>query len=104
MEVIAKQSQDIKWAVSLDNTRVQHDRIRRISIDKFYQMVTGIDDAFYQLCMQLPKTLKKLIDEGSVQTAEEDSAIEELREKNPDTLMALYLLAFSTYEGFSELV
>lgn len=104
VEVIAKQSQDIKWTVSLDNTRVQHDRIRRISIDKFYQMVTGIDDAFYQLCMQLPKTLKKLIDEGSVQTAEEDSAIEELREKNPDTLMALYLLAFSTYEGFSELV
>ena len=31
---------------------------------------------------------------------EEDTVIEELKEKDSDLLKALYLLAFSTYEGF----
>lgn len=103
VEVIAPRSRDIEWSVSLDGTNVRNERIRRVSIDNFYKLVTGIDDAFYQICMQLPKTIKKLINDSSIRTVEEDTVIDELREKNPDTLMALYLLAFSTYEGFDKL-
>lgn len=103
VEAIAPRSRDIEWSVSLDGTNVRNERIRRVSIDNFYKLVTGIDDAFYQICMQLPKTIKKLINDSSIRTVEEDTVIDELREKNPDTLMALYLLAFSAYEGFDKL-
>ena len=32
----------------------------------------------------------------------DDTVISELRSKNPDILKSLYMLAFSTYEGFKE--
>ena len=47
VEVIAKQSQNIAWAVTVDSLQNKHRRIRRVSIDKFYSIVTGQDDAFY---------------------------------------------------------
>ena len=72
-------------------------------MDKFYSIVTGINDAFYQMCMQLPKTIDELIEEKKVATVQKDTVIEQLQEKNPDTLKALYLLAFETYEGFERL-
>lgn len=82
VEAIAPRSRDIEWSVSLDGTNVRNERIRRVSIDNFYKLVTGIDDAFYQICMQLPKTIKKLINDSSIRTVEEDTVIDELREKS----------------------
>jgi hypothetical protein len=41
VEVIAKNSQNIVWQVSLDGTSTSHENIRRVSIDKFYEIVTG---------------------------------------------------------------
>lgn len=32
-----------------------------------------------------------------------DTVIDELRDKNPDLLKALYLLAFKEYEGFDKI-
>ena len=32
-----------------------------------------------------------------------DTVVDELKEKNPDLLKALYLLAFKEYEGFNNL-
>ena len=72
-------------------------------MDWFYKITTGIDDAFYQVCLQLPKTIKKLISEKTAKTVSKDSVIDELSKKHPDTLIALYLLAFSKYEGFDKI-
>lgn len=99
-EVIAKRSQNTVWRCSVDGSSVSHDRIRRVSMDKFYGLVTGIDNAFYMICKQLPITIEKLIANDVVNTVEQDTVIEELRTKNPDLLKALYLLAFETYNGF----
>lgn len=60
-EVIAKRSQNTVWRCSVDGSSVSHDRIRRVSMDKFYGIVTGIDNAFYMICKQLPNTIEKLI-------------------------------------------
>lgn len=53
VEVIAQKSQNIKWETSVDGNKVSHRRIRRVSMDQFYALVTGEEDAFYQLCMAL---------------------------------------------------
>lgn len=103
VEVIAPVSRDIPWGCSVNGRHVEHQHIRRVSIDRFYREVTGISDAFYQICQQLPETIDKLVAENSVPTVSPDTVIEELIRKNPDTLSALYLLAFETYEGFNKL-
>ena len=55
VEVIATQSQDVPWKVSLDGKSMTNKRIRRVSIDKFYELVTGNPLAFKQLCEALPQ-------------------------------------------------
>ena len=41
VEVIAKNSQYVDWSVSLDGETVSDERIKRVSIDKFYEIITG---------------------------------------------------------------
>lgn len=100
VETIAKRSQNIEWKCSVNNQSVSHEKIRRVSMDKFYEIVTGIPNAFCQICKQLPITIEKLIKADVVETVEKDTVIEELKAKNPDLLKAIYLLAFETYNGF----
>ena len=100
VEVIAPVSRNIIWGCSVNGEHVESEHIRRVSIDQFYKEVTGINNAFYQICKQLPITIEKLVALNVVPTVESDSVIDELRSKNPDTLSALYMLAFEKYEGF----
>ena len=61
VEVIAPISRDIVWKKTLrDGTIVSNEKIRRASIDKLYEIITGESDAFYQICSHLPKTIEKL--------------------------------------------
>lgn len=103
VEVIAPCSRNITWAISLDGSHIENEKIRRVSIDQFYKIVTGIDDAFYQICLQLPITIEKLININSVKTVEADTVVGELRSKDPNLLKALYLLAFESYIGFDKI-
>lgn len=47
VEAIAKDSQNAKRSAIVDKKKVSHKRIRRVSIDQFYSMVTGEKNAFY---------------------------------------------------------
>lgn len=111
VEVIAKQSQNIKWETTVDKQKVGHKLIRRVSIDKFYEMITGQKDAFYQICMILPKVIDQVISEISNSTIPIDTVFKELlsisKNKNGETndvniSLAIYLLGFPTYFRFSE--
>lgn len=104
VEVIAPVSRNIPWGCSINGEHIESPQIRRVSIDQFYKIVTKVDDAFYQMCIQLPKTIEKLIKMNSLIIVQKDTVIEELKYKSPDTLQALYLLAFEKYEGFEKLI
>lgn len=101
VEIIAKKSQDTKWLVSLDKNQYSNSKIRRVSIDKFYEEVTGNKNAFSLVCNALPKIIDEIISENDSFAVEKDTVIEQLKSKNPDILKSLYLLAFNTYEGFN---
>lgn len=103
VEVLAPHSRNDVWEYSNDGVINRHEHIRRVSVDRFYKEITGIEDAFYQICMQLPLTLEKIIASSDIGEYEKDSVIEELKKKNPDLLKALYMLAFEHYEGFGAL-
>lgn len=101
LEVIAKKSQNIPWVITLDKVKQSsNERLRRISIDKFYEIVTGDKNAFRLICEQLPITIEKIISNNKSLKVQKDTVFEELEKIDKDTLLALYKLAFSTYEGF----
>ncbi|NWF66645.1 MAG: Eco47II family restriction endonuclease [Campylobacterales bacterium] len=99
VEVIAKNSQNSVWIVSLNGQSISDDRIRRVSIDKFYEIVTGEKEAFKNLCEVLPKVIDDVVNsiQGEIM---QSSVFEELQNISPNILKSLYLLSFSKYEGF----
>ena len=99
-EAIAKKSQDCPWTISIDGKQCSHKRIRRISMDKFYKLVFGDPHAFRKLCTALPQIIEDVIaDDGTLLLR--NTVYEELKHEDKNMLTALYLLAFSTYEGFT---
>ena len=103
VEAIAKHSQNIVWKVKLDGENMENKKIRRVSMDKFYEIVTGDKDAFYKMCMILPELIEEIINENKELQVGSDTVVNELAEKNPDLLKALYLLAFREYAGFDKI-
>jgi len=106
VEVIAKSSQNIAWAISLDGNKVSDDKIRKISIDKFYELVTGQSDAFMKLCEQLPIVVDDIVSdlvldkEDDALTKSAKNILTELEGVADNTLKSLYSLSFEKYKGF----
>lgn len=111
VEAIAKKSQNIKWTTKVDGKNVQHRLIRRVSMDQFYAILTSEEDAFYKMCMVLPEIIHSVVNEESSVSVPCDTVIHELRnvaalytEQAEDMAMAMavYMLGFNTYIGFSD--
>ena len=102
VETIAKRSQDITWTTTVDGRRYSHDKIRRISMDQFYNLVFEQSDAFFRLCKALPVIIDDVIAEGGLEQSI-NTVFDELNAISSDILKSLYLLSFKTYEGFSNL-
>ena len=101
----------IKWETTVDKRKVGHKLIRRVSLDRFYALVTGQDDAFYQMCMVLPDIIQKAVIELDSSIVPHDTVMDELRElaksrnindENLAVAMAVYMLGFGSYSGFSD--
>ena len=104
VEAIAKKSQNITWCVSVDGVKQKHNRIRRVSIDEFYKLVTGEDDAFYKMCIALPSVIKEVLLDNDNLILPNDTVIEEIKKvvenNNGSFALALYMLGFESYLGF----
>ncbi|MGL5867983.1 Eco47II family restriction endonuclease [Clostridium chrysemydis] len=72
IEVVATQSQNILWTPTCSGRSYSNSRIRRISIDRFYELATGIPNSFKELCdairIATPQIIKH-IKESENQTA-----------------------------------
>lgn len=99
VEVIAKDSQNIPWKISLNGTQVYNENIRRVSIDKFYEIVTGDASAFKKLCIVLPKVIGDVVNTIQLRHIEK-KVIDELNAISGNLLQSFYLLSFKKYEGF----
>lgn len=109
VEAIAKKSQNIKWSTKVDGKNVQHRLIRRVSMDRFYEILTGEEDAFFKMCMALPGIINEVVNEEGSVSVPHDTVIQELQsvaalcdETSEDLAMAMavYMLGFNTYMGF----
>ena len=111
VEAIAKKSQNIKWETMVDKKKVSHKRIRRVSMDRFYELVTGDENAFYKMCMKLPLVVDSIVKEEKNIDIPKDTVVDDLdklpsiigeEEVNIAKAMAIYMLGFSTYNGFGD--
>ena len=96
------------FTINLDKKKVGHKLIRRVSLDKFYALVTGQGDAFYQMCMILPTIIKKAVKDFEGTIVPHDTVIDELKEmaakqdiesEDMAFAMAVYMLGFGNYIG-----
>ena len=87
--------------MSLDGQSVSNERIRRVSIDKFYELVTGNRIAFKELCEKLPLIVQDVVTDSDLE-AESNSVFRELENIDPNLLKSIYLFAFKKYEGFDD--
>lgn len=110
VEAIAKISQNSIWETTVDGQKVSHNRIRRVSIDKFYEIVTGQHDAFYKICMQLPQVVKEVINEHKEIKTPHDTVYNEIKNiahgfssisDDNRMILSIYMLGFSSYNEFN---
>ncbi len=99
VETIAARSQNKTWIVTVDKEQFNNENIRRVSMDKFYEIVFEDSLAFSKLCKALPNILDDVI-AAMEREADKNTVFVELAEISPDIAKSLYLLAFQTYEGF----
>ena len=99
----------IKMQGQIDGKNVQHRLIRRVSMDQFYSILTGDENAFYKMCMALPEVINSVVNEEGGVTVPHDTVVDELQKvaevydnqsEDLSMAMAVYMLGFNTYMGF----
>lgn len=98
---------DELWEGSFNGKHYAHPRVRKISADRFYALVTGIPDAFYQLCTVLPQAIKDYLDklnnttQGRIETTSVYDELNSRAQRNGKSLLEQIMSDnFSTYIGF----
>lgn len=102
VEIVAKKSQDIPWCLQSAPLRPdRQERVRRISIDRFYEIVTSEKFAFRDLCQTISHVIDDILkdDPNSIQ---ENTVLKELKQQDGDILKQLFLKSFGTYRGFDD--
>lgn len=106
VEAIAKRSQNVPWEVSIDGHKKSHKLIRRVSMDKFYEIVTGDPLGFHKVCTHLSETIQEVLAGMREKPEPKDTVMGELqidaRQHGGSITYALMQLGFSTYEGFED--
>lgn len=109
VEIIAKKSMDEVWLQTINEKKISHPRIRKISADKFYELATGEKDAFKELCEVLPIAINDFQELNKkvkfVNTDESEAYImlsKMAKEDNTNILDEMFKISFSSYNGFNK--
>ena len=107
VQIIAKNSIDALWEGSFNHKYYSHPRVRIISGDRFYALLTGIPNAFQQLCEAIPRATQDYLNSIANTTAAGTknvsvySQLSTNAQNNGRTLLEQVMADnFSTYTGF----
>ncbi|MFP3155080.1 Eco47II family restriction endonuclease [Lachnospiraceae bacterium ZAX-1] len=110
VEIISKKSSDEVWQQTINEKKMEHPRIHKISADKFYELATGDKDAFKQLCEALPAaTSDFLLKNGLMgnfgntgRLGAYQTLMEKADEDGTDILREMFKISFTSYNGFHD--
>lgn len=108
VQILAKGSFNTHWTGDINGKEYSHSRVFKISGDQFYKLLSGQDDAFFQLYKELPRAIDdflKLI--GATKEMEENSAFAEIKDEaekaGRNILNQITFENYSYYSGFNKL-
>jgi hypothetical protein len=108
VQILAKNSFHEKWFGEINGKEYSHSRVYKISGDQFYAMLSGQEDAFFQLYKALPKAISDFL--KTVRENEktlQNSAVAEIKSTTNKTkrsiLDEITFENYSYYLGFDKL-
>ena len=108
VQILAKGSFNEHWRGEINGKEYSHSRVFKISGDQFYALLSGKEDALFQLYKALPKVIKdylKSIEKDD--SIKENSALEEItsetEKSNRSILDQITFENYSYYLGFDKL-
>jgi len=107
VQIWAKSSFNERWSGDINGKQYNHTRVFKISGDKFYELLTGQEDALYQLYKSLPKAideyLTSLENQGDIiEHSVLDEIKKEITESNRSVLDQITFDNYKYYMGFSK--
>lgn len=108
VQILAKNSFCQHWAGEINGKEYSHSRVYKISGDQFYSLLSGEQDALFNLYKVLPKAIEEYL-ENNKQAIEklENSALDEIKNdiglSKRTVLDQITFDNFSYYLGFNEL-
>lgn len=108
VQILAKNSFCEKWSGEINGKEYSHSRVYKISGDKFYALLTGQDDALFQLYKILPTAISDYLNNlDQSNNVSDHSALDEIKtqvsETNRGILDEITYENFKYYLGFEDL-
>lgn len=108
VQILAKNSFEENWVGEINGKEYSHSRVFKISGDRFYKLLTGRENALFELYQALPIALRDfLTDKSTNKSKTNNSAIGEIENqagKNGRTVInEITFENYFYYLGFSEL-
>lgn len=108
VQILAKKSFCNLWSGIINHKEYSHSRVYKISGDKFYTLLSGQNDALFQLYKALPTAIMDYLkSEGQNETIAENSALDEIKSKTIESkrsiLDQITFENYSYYLGFNKL-
>ena len=109
VQINAKKSFDEQWKCKFRDRKYNHPSVRKISGDKFYELLSGENTAICEIYKALPKVLEAVLQKRGVTTnlQSQVTAIQAItstaQEFNRTLLDQLAFDNLSHYSGFNEL-
>lgn len=108
VQILAKSSFNELWKGEINGKEYSHSRVYKISGDQFYALLTGQQDAFFQLYTILPLAISDYLKLTAKNNAvKENSALEEITSETDHTkrsiLNQITFENYSYYLGFDKL-
>lgn len=109
VQVISTKSFDEQWSASFRGKDYNHPRVRKISGDKFYALLSGVEDALYQIYNALPTVIDVVLAQRGITESlhSQVTAVTTITEKattaKRSLLDQLAVDNLSYYDGFDEL-
>lgn len=108
VQILAKGSFNELWKGEINSKEYSHSRVYKISGEQFYVLLSGQEDALFQLYKALPKAIDdylKSIEEN--ETTKENSALDEITSETKKSMRSILdqiiFENYSYYLGFDKL-
>lgn len=108
VQILAKKSFTVNWAGEIKGTHKSHPRVYKISGDQFYALLSGQQDAFYQLYNKLPIVISDYLKSiENTNSVKENSALDEINKETKTSkrtvLDQITFENYGSYLGFDKL-